>query len=141
MVSNMVFLFHYGRRRTPVMVGLGPTIHDFLVATTQVVDARHKAWHDGGEWIAGVKTNVPFPHRAMKARLRRLAGACVSIAQARDSASTWSSLAPPGKPRSSSMKAWFQSPRSNAMRPSATAAAAGAARVSLLPLSRLATTR
>jgi hypothetical protein len=30
-----------------VMAGLGPAIHDFPMATSQIVDARLKAGHDG----------------------------------------------------------------------------------------------
>ena len=64
------------------------------------------------------------------------APASVSIVKARDSASTWSSLRPNGKSRSSSRKAWFQPARTMAKLRASTCDATGAARVVLAPVSR-----
>ena len=64
------------------------------------------------------------------------APASVSIVKARDSASTWSSLRPNGKSRSSSRKAWFHPARTMAKLRASTCDATGAARVVFAPVSR-----
>ncbi len=65
----------------------------------------------------------------------------ISSANARDSASTWSSCVPNGKLRNSDTSAAFQSPRSINTLPTFTCAANGSARVTLSPVSGLLVTR